>query len=89
MMTGAFTGGLVFDEPGVPALTPPNIDPNTPGGSMYGWRQQDFSKRIRMGKPISYGHMPLNSYKRMSDNDLKAVYNFLKSLPPSTTSRSK
>jgi hypothetical protein len=38
---------------------------------------------------ISYTNMPRNSLKRMSDNDLKAVYNFLKTLPPSTTSSSK
>ena len=93
MMTGAFTGepfagGLVFDEPGIPTLTSPNINPNTPGSRIYGWSQQDFIKRIRMGKLIPYTHMPWNSFKRMSDNDLKAVYNFLQSLPSSTTSSS-
>ncbi len=85
-MTGAFTGepfagGLKFEEPGVPTLISPDINPNTPGSRIYGWSQQDFIKRVRMGKLISYTHMPWNSFKRMSDNDLKAVYNYLKSLP--------
>jgi hypothetical protein len=38
-----------------------------------------------MGKLIPHSHMPWNAYRRMSDNDLKAIYNFLKSLPPSKT----
>lgn len=90
MMTGAaigeeFAGGLTFEEPGIPTLTSPDINPNTPGSRMSGWSEQDFIKRIRMGKLIAYSHMPWNSFKRMSDDDLKAVYNFLKSLPPSKT----
>ena len=32
--------------------------------------------------------MPWNSYKRMSNDDLKAVYNYLRSLPPLKTSSS-
>jgi hypothetical protein len=94
MMTGAFTGepfagGLKFEEPGVPTLISPDINPNTPGSRIYGWSQQDFIKRIRMGKLIPYSHMPWNSFKRMSDNDLKAVYNYLKTLPASSTAISK
>jgi mono/diheme cytochrome c family protein len=88
LMTGAFigeafAGGLKFEEPGVPTLTSPNINPNTPG-RIYGWTQQDFINRFRMGKLIPYSHMPWNSFKRMSDNDLKAIFNYLKSLPAST-----
>jgi mono/diheme cytochrome c family protein len=88
LMTGAFigepfAGGLKFEESGVPTLISPNINPNTPG-RLYGWSQQDFINRFRMGKTIAYSHMPWNSFKRMSDNDLKAIYNFLKSLPAAT-----
>jgi mono/diheme cytochrome c family protein len=88
MMTGAFTGepyagGLKFEEPGLPTLVSPNINPNTPG-RIYGWSQQDFINRFKMGKLIPHSHMPWNSFKRMSDNDLKAIYNFLKSLPAAT-----
>ena len=88
MMTGAFigepfAGGMKFEEPGVPTLVSPNINPNTPG-RIYGWSQEDFIKRFRMGKVISYSHMPWNSFKRMSDNDLKAIYNYLKTLPAPT-----
>lgn len=88
LMTGAFigepfAGGLKFEEPGMPTLVSPNINPNMPG-RIYGWSQQDFIKRFRMGKVIAYSHMPWNSFKRMSDNDLKAIYSYLKSLPAPT-----
>ncbi|MBO9200361.1 MULTISPECIES: c-type cytochrome [Niastella] len=88
MMTGAFigepfAGGLKFEEPGIPTLVSPNINPNTPG-RIYGWSQIDFINRFRMGKLIPYSHMPWNSFKRMSDGDLKAIFNYLKSLPGST-----
>jgi mono/diheme cytochrome c family protein len=87
MMTGAFigepfAGGLKFNEPGVPELISPNLTPHK-DGRITGWSQQDFIKRFRMGKIIPYSHMPWNSFKRMSDNDLKAIYKFLKSLPAS------
>ena len=89
MMTGAvigepFAGGLVFEEPGVPVLTVPNITTHAES-RIAGWSQQDFIKRFRMGKLIPYSHMPWNSFKRMSDNDLKAIYNFLQTLKPAKT----
>lgn len=91
MVTGAFTsepyaGGMTFKEPGLPTLVSPCINPNVPGRT-YGWSQQDFINRFRMGKLIPYSHMPWNSFKRMSDNDLKAIFNFLKTLPSSTAKK--
>jgi hypothetical protein len=35
-----------------------------------------------MGKLIQYSEMPWNSFARMSDNDLKAIYKYLHSLKP-------
>jgi mono/diheme cytochrome c family protein len=89
MMTGQaigepFAGGLKFEEPGVPALVAPNITPHAES-RIHGWSQADFIKRFRMGKLIPYTHMPWSSFKRMSDNDLKAIYNFLQTLQPAKT----
>jgi len=38
-----------------------------------------------MGKVIPYSHMPWNSFKRMDDTELKAIYHFLKTLKPVKT----
>jgi Cytochrome c, mono- and diheme variants len=84
MMTGEvigepFAGGLKFEEPGLPPLEAPNITTHTES-RIYGWSQDDFIKRFRMGKLIPHSHMPWNSFKRMSDEDLKAIYNFLQTV---------
>lgn len=84
MMTGEvigepFAGGLKFEEPGLPPLEAPNITTHTES-RIYGWSQEDFIKRFRMGKLIPHSHMPWNSFKRMSDEDLKAIYNFLQTV---------
>lgn len=90
-MTGGFIGepfaggGPMESEDGIsPALIPPNLTTDS-SGRLFGWSQETFLKRFRQGKIIPYSHMPWNSYSRMSENDLKALYNFLKSLPPSKT----
>lgn len=87
--TGAYAGepmagGTVFEEEGHPTLVSPNLTPH-PSGRIWGWSQADFVKRFRAGRAIPYSHMPWEAYGRMSDNDLKAIYNYLKSLKPVPT----
>lgn len=88
-MTGGFigepfAGGNPMTEPGKDTLTPPNLTPH-PDSRIYTWSQQDFINRVRMGKLIEHSHMPWNSYKRMSDDDLKAIYNYLRTVKPAQT----
>ena len=85
-MTGGFigepfAGGVVFEEEGKPTLTTPNLTTDS-SSRIFGWKEEDFLKRFRMGKLIPHSHMPWNAYKRMSDNDLKAIYNFLQTVKP-------
>jgi cytochrome c1 len=40
-----------------------------------------------MGKLYPNSPMPWNSFKRMSDDELKAIYNFLKSVKPAKTKK--
>jgi hypothetical protein len=87
-MTGAFTGipyagGLEID-----GLITPNLTPDSTG-RLFGWSQKNFADRFRMGKLIPASPMPWNSFKRMSDNDIKAIYNFLHELKPVKTDWSK
>jgi mono/diheme cytochrome c family protein len=71
---GPMNGGLV----------PPNLT-NDPSGRIYTWTQHQFIERFRKGKLISQSEMPWNSFGRMSDNELKAIYNYLKSVPGEKT----
>lgn len=62
-------------------LTP---DPETGLGR---WSEQDFVQTIRTGRHLGRGRevlppMPIAVYSQMTDDDLKAVFAYLKSLPP-------
>lgn len=62
-------------------LTP---DPVTGIGK---WREQDFVQTMRTGKHLGAGRpiqppMPWEAYRHLSDSDLKALFAYLKSIPP-------
>jgi mono/diheme cytochrome c family protein len=84
LMTGAykgqlFSGGLEFDGFIVPNLTTDSTS------RIFGWSQENFIDRFRKGRLNPKSPMPWNSYKRMSDADLKAIYKFLQTLKPIKT----
>ena len=65
------------------AINAPNL---TPGGELIAWDESDFFKAIREGQAKS-GHkldpaqMPWEHYKNFSDDELKAIWAYLLSLP--------
>lgn len=84
-LSGAFTGELFAGgspiELPTGTYTPPNITPD--GGSrISGWSQQNFINRFRMGKVIPGSPMPWSNFKQMTDDELKAIYNYLKTVKP-------
>ena len=66
------------------ALTPPNLTTDS-SSRIFGWSQDDFIKRFRMGRVNKYSEMPWPSYSRMTDVELKAIYKYLKTLKPAKT----
>lgn len=88
-MAGAFIGqpfggGNKFEEHGNPALFSPNLTTDSTS-RIFGWSQEDFINRFRMGKVIPYSPMPWASYGRMTDDELKAIYKYLRTLDPAKT----
>lgn len=89
LMTGAFTGpdfagGLKFDLPtdsGMYSLTTPNLTPDATG-RITSWSQQQFINRFRQGTLIQESHMPWESFRHMSDDELTSIYNFLQTVKP-------
>ena len=75
-----FAGGMVFEEKDGNYI-PPNLTPHSTGRT-WKWSQEAFIARFRNGKLLPGTPMPWNSFKQMSDNDLKAIYNFLQTLKP-------
>jgi mono/diheme cytochrome c family protein len=84
--TGAFTGkpfaGGNKKEVKPATFVVPNLTPDPATGRIYHWSQQAFIARFRAGKAYPEEFMPWNAYQHMSDNDLKAIYNFLQTLEP-------
>ncbi|MDB5197973.1 MAG: cytochrome c [Flaviaesturariibacter sp.] len=84
-MTGAFigahlAGGNEFDEKGTKFITP-NLTTDS-SSRLFGWSYENFKNRFKMGKLVANTPMPWNSYKRMTDDELKAIYNYLKTVKP-------
>lgn len=78
-------GGTVFEEEGKPTLISPNLTPD-PSGRIASWSQEDFIRRFRMGRTVPHSHMPWESFGRMTDTELKAIYSYLQTVKPVKTS---
>ncbi len=82
-MTGAYigehlAGGNEFDEKGYKYVTP-NISSDS-SGRLFSWTFENFKARFRLGKADKHSPMPWNSYKQMTDDELKAIFNYLKTI---------
>jgi mono/diheme cytochrome c family protein len=87
MVDGSFTGprlaggGEMSGGNGV-ALVPPNLTPDPGTGRLASWSEDQFVARFRQGRLMPESPMPWNAFARMSDDDLRATYRYLRSLPP-------
>jgi mono/diheme cytochrome c family protein len=85
---GSYTGprfsGGVMEVDGDPAhfFSVPNLTPDPRTGHIASWTEEQFLARFRVGSVYRGSHMPWDAYKRMSDDDLRAVYRYLMSLEP-------
>jgi len=74
-------------SPDPTAINAPNL---TPGGELIAWKEADFIKAIRTGVTLS-GHpldpkqMPWEHFKNFSDDELKAIWVYLQSVPKHET----
>jgi hypothetical protein len=63
-----------------------NLTPDMETG-LGRWSETDFVQTVRTGRHLGRGRpvlppMPIPVYSQMTDDDLKAVFAYLKSLPP-------
>ncbi len=63
-----------------------NLTPDAETG-LGRWSENDFVQTIRTGRHLGRGRpvlppMPIEVYRHMNDDDLKAVFAYLQSLPP-------
>ncbi|ULQ53309.1 c-type cytochrome [Flavihumibacter fluvii] len=84
-LSGEVIGELLAGGNEMPnGMVTPNITPDS-SGRIFGWSQEKFIKRFRTGKLIPYSEMPWSSFQKMSDLELKAIYNYLQTVKPVRT----
>jgi mono/diheme cytochrome c family protein len=80
-MTGAYIGEPFGGGNDIEGFITPNLTPDS-SGRIFNWTKQNFIDRFRMGKLYPKSPMPWNSFKRMTDDELTAIYNYLQTLKP-------
>jgi mono/diheme cytochrome c family protein len=87
MMDGSYTGPrlsgggpMPLDHDPSTLLVPPNLTPHEGTGWITSWTEDQFLARFRAGRLIEGSHMPWPLYGRMSDDDLRALYRYLRTL---------
>lgn len=76
-VSGAYTGKLLAGGNAMESgNTPPNLTPDS-SSRIFGWTEDVFMARFKAGKLIPASEMPWNTFKRMTNNELKAIYKYL------------
>ena len=89
MVDGHFTGarlagGNRFEVEGKPdqEVVPPNLTPDPKTGRIASWSEDQFLARFHQGRLIPGTPMPWNAFARMTDDDLRAIYRYLRTVTP-------
>ena len=84
-LTGAlYSGSTLLSDDTNPKRTwhPPNLTPAPRTGRAARLTEDQFVARIRAGRILPGSPMPWQKFRRMDENDLRAIYRFLRTLPP-------
>ncbi len=61
----------------------PNLTPDPKTGHIASWDEEHFVARFRAGRAIQSSKMPWEAYREMTDADLRSIFRYLKTVPPS------
>jgi mono/diheme cytochrome c family protein len=87
-LSGEFTGEPFAGGNDIEGFITPNITPDS-SSRIFGWSQKNFVDRFRLGRVVPKSPMPWESFGRMNDEELKAIYAYLKTLKPVKTTEIK
>ena len=81
----AYGGGTVFADEGDTGFefVAPNLTAHPRAGRTGQWTEAQFVARLRAGRSHPDSPMHWESFSLMTEEDLRAVYRYLRSLPPS------
>lgn len=78
-----FAGAKAFESDTLGNVyNPPNLTPAARTGRLTNMTEDEFVARIRAGRAVPHSPMPWQVFSRMHEEDLRAIYRFLHSLPP-------
>jgi mono/diheme cytochrome c family protein len=88
MRTGALIGPplaggaehLSHSKPGTKFVTP-NLTPDPRTGRIANWTEEVFVARFKMARGAEGSPMPWPAFGRMNDDDLRAIYRYLRTVP--------
>jgi mono/diheme cytochrome c family protein len=83
-LSGEFTGEPYAGGNDIDGFITPNITTDSTG-RLFGWSEQNFIQRFRMGRLVPKSPMPWPSFARMTDDELKAIYAYLQTVKPVKT----
>jgi len=88
MNTGALVGGHLaganFQDDFNPKRMwhPPNLTSDPTTGRLAKFTEDAFVARMRAGRAIPGSPMPWQGFQKLSEDDLRAIYRYLKTVPP-------
>ena len=89
MATGALSGprfggatGFMDERNPKRSWSPPNLTSDPETGRLALYTEDEFVARMRVGRVIEGSPMPWQAYRRMPEDDLRAIYRYLKTMPP-------
>jgi mono/diheme cytochrome c family protein len=88
-MTGALTGprfggttGFTESDDLTHTWSPPNITSDPETGRLGKLTEDQFVARFRQGRLVPGSPMPWQAFSRMAEDDLRAIYRYLRTVPP-------
>lgn len=75
-------GGFAFTDSDKMDFVTPNLTPDPATGRITSWNEDLFLARLHLGRGPEGSPMPWAAFGKMDDDDLRAVYRYLRSLPP-------
>ncbi|HEY7496935.1 MAG TPA: hypothetical protein VH740_00405 [Vicinamibacterales bacterium] len=79
-----FGGGQRMDlaADSTKVAVPPNLTPDPRTSPIGLWSEDVFVGRFRMGETLAGTPMPWGAYARMTEDDLRSIFRYLRTLPP-------